>query len=74
MSITRKPDFSNLTSMGVGGRPRELYEPESFGELCELLTVLDELNRLNIRLVQNFYRYIEKLKKPVNIGPNKFYF
>ncbi len=42
MSITRKPDFSNLTSMGVGGRPRELYEPESFGELCELLAVLDD--------------------------------
>ena len=42
MAITRKPDFSNLTSMGVGGRPRDLYEPESFGELCELLAVLDD--------------------------------
>ena len=28
--------------MGVGGRPRDLYEPESFGELCELLAVLDD--------------------------------
>ena len=42
MAITRKPDFSNLTSMGVGGRPRDLYEPESFGGLCELLAVLDD--------------------------------
>ena len=42
MAITRKPDFSNLTSMGVGGCPRELYEPESFGEFCELLAVLDD--------------------------------
>ena len=42
MTVTRKPDFSNLTSMGVGGRPRDLHEPESFGELCELLAVLDD--------------------------------
>lgn len=42
MAITRKADFSNLTSMGVGGYPRDLYEPESFGELCELLAVLDD--------------------------------
>ena len=42
MAITRKADFSNLTSMGVGGYPRDLYEPESFGELCEVLAVLDD--------------------------------
>ena len=42
MTTTRKPDFSNLTSMGVGGCPRDLYEPESFDELCELLAVLDD--------------------------------
>ena len=42
MAITRKADFSNLTSMGVGGYPRDLYEPESSGELCELLAVLDD--------------------------------
>ena len=42
MTITRKPNLSKFTSMGVGGRPRDLHEPESSGELCELLAVLDD--------------------------------
>ena len=42
MTISRKPYFSNLTSMGVGGHPRELYEPGSFSELCDLLGTLED--------------------------------
>jgi len=38
----RQPDFSNLTSMGVGGRPCEFYEPGSFEELHELLVALED--------------------------------
>lgn len=38
----KQPDFSKLTSMGVGGCPRELYEPGSRDELCQLLVSLDD--------------------------------
>ena len=40
--ILKQPDFSKLTSMGVGGCPRELYEPGSLDEMCRLLVALDD--------------------------------
>ncbi len=38
----RHAEFSKLTSMKVGGRSRELYEPESLEELRGLLTSLED--------------------------------
>ena len=38
----RHADLSMLTSMQVGGWARDLYEPGSFEELCELLASLDD--------------------------------
>lgn len=41
-SSLKQPCFSKLTSMGVGGSPRELYEPGSKDEFCRLLASLED--------------------------------
>ena len=41
-SSLKQPCFSKLTSMGVGGSPREFYEPGSKDELCRLLGSLED--------------------------------